>query len=132
MKRFFLLGFLLLMAVDTFAQICFKFAGSQALPFEWSAEWLARIMTSPWAYGAVFGYICAFFTWMTLLRHVPVGPSFAASHLELVSVTLVSVWLFDEQLNVWKILGGLCILLGVLCLARGEQEEAHASPESTV
>jgi drug/metabolite transporter (DMT)-like permease len=38
-------------------------------------------------------------------------------------VTLLSVWLFQEPLNSRKILGGVLILLGVLCLAKGEGQE---------
>ena len=68
-----------------------------------------RLFLNPWLYGAIAGYLGAFVTWMTLLRYAPVGPSFAASHLELISVTLFSVWLFNEPLNAYKILGGVLI-----------------------
>jgi drug/metabolite transporter (DMT)-like permease len=53
-----------------------------------------------------------------------VGPAFAASHLEIISVTLVSVWLFDDTLNIAKIAGGLLILSGILCLAKGESTDS--------
>ena len=131
MKQYYFWGFLVLVVVDTLAQVSFKLAGTAALPFEWNTAWLCRVLTSPWVYGAIFGYIAAFITWMTILKHVAVGPSFAASHLELVTVTLVSVWLFNEPLNAYKIAGGLCILLGVGCLAKSEQDEADvATPPS--
>ena len=75
MKRFYLLGFLLLMGFDTLAQISFKYAGSQALPVEASLAWLLRVFGQPWVYGAVIGYVGAFFTWMALLKHAPIGPA---------------------------------------------------------
>ena len=121
MKRFYIIGFLILMSFDTLSQISFKYA-----------DWLMRLFLNPWLYGAIAGYLGAFVTWMTLLRYAPVGPSFAASHLELISVTLFSVWLFNEPLNAYKILGGVLILLGVLCLAKDEKDdeagEAEAAP----
>jgi drug/metabolite transporter (DMT)-like permease len=126
MRRFYLTGFFVLMCFDTLAQISFKYASMQALPLDFDLDWIFRLFSRPWVYGAVVGYLGAFVTWMTLLRYAPVGPSFAASHLEIVSVTLFSVWLFHEPLNIQKILGGLFILLGVLCLAKSEEEEAHA------
>ena len=133
MKRFFIIGFLILMSFDTLAQICFKFTAIHADPLDFDMAWFVRVFSHPWVYGAFLGYIGAFVTWMTLLRYAPVGPSFAASHLELISVTALSVWLLNEPLNMYKIAGGVLIVLGVLCLAKSEAntevsgEESHAS-----
>jgi EamA-like transporter family. len=129
MKRFIIIGFLILMSADTLAQLCFKLASTHAMPLNLDLDWLIRLFTKPWMYGAIFGYICAFITWMTILKHAPVGPSFAASHLELISVTLFSVWLLGEELNIYKIGGGTLIILGVLCLAKSETKEAYAQRE---
>ena len=129
MKRFYLLGFLVLMAFDTLAQVSFKYASLHAGVLTLDLAWLARVFGHVWIYGAFVGYIGAFFTWMTLLKYAPVGPAFAASHLEIISVTLLSVWLFDDALTLPKLAGGLLILAGVLCLARGE-EQASPEPEA--
>lgn len=123
MKKFYIIGFLSLIAFDTLAQISFKYASNQT-SLDISAAWLADIFSKPWIYGAFVGYIGAFFTWMTLLKRAPVGPSFAASHLELISVTLISVWLFNEALTVPKIVGGLLIIGGVLCLSKEQKPES--------
>lgn len=120
MKRFYILGFLSLIFFDTLAQVSFKFASIHAEPLAMDAAWLLRVFGHPWIYGAFVGYIGAFFTWMTLMKHAPIGPAFAASYLELISVTLVSVWLFDDTLTIPKIIGGLLIIAGILCLARQE------------
>lgn len=125
MKRFYLIGFLVLMAFDTLAQISFKTAANHALPLEFGAEWLARVFTQPWIYGALVGYVGAFFTWMTLLRHAPIGPAFAASHLEIVSVLLLSHWLFGERIGAVQIMGGLLIAAGIVCLAFSEAEDTE-------
>lgn len=127
MKRFYLLGFLALMSFDTMTQISSKLAALAAEPLDISPAWAVRIFSSPWVYLAFAGYIGSFVCWLTLLRYAPVGPSFAVSHLELVSVTILSVWLFQEPLNAWKICGGILIILGVLCLAGdGAQRSAKA------
>ena len=106
------------MCFDTITQISIKFAGNLALPVELNFVWMARVLHSGWIYLALIGYMGAFVTWLTLLKYVPVGPSFAASHLEIVSVTILSIWIFHEPLTPLKITGGLLILLGVLCLAK--------------
>lgn len=129
MRRFIVIGFLVLMGFDTLAQLSFKLASTHAMPLNFNLEWLIRLFSKPWVYGAILGYIGAFITWMTILKHAPVGPSFAASHLELISVTLFSVWLLGEGLNAYKIAGGVFIILGVLCLSKGEGKEVHARRE---
>jgi hypothetical protein len=46
MKRFYLIGFLLLMTFDTLAQISFKYAGTHALPVAASVAWVLRVFGS--------------------------------------------------------------------------------------
>ena len=119
-KRFYFIGFFVLLCFDTLTQICMKYAGEQALPVELDTVWLLRVLETVWVYLALGGYLGSFVTWMTLLKYAPVGPAFAASHLEIASVTLLSVWLFNEPLTTNKVLGGVLILLGVVCLAKGQ------------
>ena len=129
MKRFYIVGFLALMIFDTLAQISFKAAAIHAYPLTMDSAWLSRVFSHPWIYGAFVGYAGAFFTWMTLLKYAPIGPAFAASHLEIISVTLLSVWLFDDSLTLIKIVGGLLILAGILFLAKGEIAHVKADAE---
>jgi drug/metabolite transporter (DMT)-like permease len=128
MRRLYLIGFPLLMAFDTLAQLSFKLAGDGALPVEANLAWVQRVLSQPWVYGAVIGYIGAFFTWMSLLRHAPIGPAFAASHLEVVSVLLLSAWLLHEPLTLHHLLGAVLIVAGILCLGRAEAADPHDLP----
>lgn len=131
MKRFYFIGFLVLMAFDTLAQLSFKQAGNAALPLEFSVDWLARVFGQPWIYGAFVGYIGAFFSWMTLLKRAPIGPAFAASHLEILSVLALSYWLFDERIALPQIIGCLFIVAGIACLAVSETQEAETGDDDT-
>jgi len=119
-RNFYLIGFLLLLIIDTFSQVCFKVAANHAEPFMANQEWLLRVLTSPWVYGAVLGYIGSFLIWMTLLQEISVGPAFAASHLEVIGVMIISVPLFGEHLSLIQYLGAILILAGVICLAFSE------------
>lgn len=127
MKRFYLVGFLVLMAFDTLAQLSFKKAGDAALPLEFSPSWLWRVFAQPWIYGALIGYIGAFLTWMHLLRRAPVGPAFAASHLEIISVLVLSHYLFQESIGLPQILGCMFIVAGIACLALSEARDHGAA-----
>jgi drug/metabolite transporter (DMT)-like permease len=124
-KRFYLTGFSALMLFDTLTQVSFKLASSHAGEFVMSLAWLNEVFHNPWIFGAVFGYIGSFITWMTLLKHAPVGPAFAASHLEVITVLAISVLYFGEQLSWMQLVGGLLIVAGIVCLSRAETEQAH-------
>ncbi|KJV28745.1 DMT family transporter [Luteibacter yeojuensis] len=125
MKRFYAIGFALLLAFDTLNLVCFKLAGTHALPVEMNLAWALRVFSYPWIYGAVVGYIGAFVTWMSLLKHAPIGPAFAASHMEVVSVMVLSYWVFNEPVTPTQIVGAIAIVAGIACLAVAEGDEGE-------
>ncbi|HJU31084.1 MAG TPA: SMR family transporter [Hyphomicrobiaceae bacterium] len=115
-----LLGFLLLVAIDTFVQIGFKLAGNNTLPVTLDLPWLERVVREPWLIGVLLGYGAAFLVYMTLIKHAPIGPAFAASHMEIVTVTLFSVYVFGDTITLWQVVGCCAIVTGVLVLAATE------------
>lgn len=121
MKAGYLFGFLLLMAFDTFSQISFKLAGMRAFPPATDVVWLIRLFAEPWIYGAIIGYLGAFYTWISLLKHAPIGPAFAASHLDVVSVLLLSAVLFNEHIDLPQLGGAAVVVAGICCLALAER-----------
>ena len=114
------LGFAALVLIDTWTQIAFKLASRQTGEFSMTTRWLSAAAVSPFIYGAIAGYIAAFLAWMTLLEHAPVGPAFAASHLEVVTVLMISVPLFGEHLSAGKLAGAACIVTGIIMLSFSE------------
>lgn len=124
--RFYVVGFTALMLVDTWTQVAFKLATRQAGEFALVSSWLKAAAFSPWIYGAIAGYLAAFFIWMTLLEHAPVGPAFAASHLEVVTVLMISVPLFRERLTPTQIAGAACIVTGIVLLSLSESKRSDA------
>ncbi|MBH9995088.1 MULTISPECIES: multidrug efflux SMR transporter [Bartonella] len=131
MRRFYILGFFFLMMFDTLGQISFKLSATAALPLEASLGWLYRIFSHPFVYFAILGYVGAFFTWMTLLRRAPVGPAFAASHLEVVTVMIASVLIFGETISLAHFAGALFIVAGIVCLAFAERDVIQKENEKS-
>jgi len=123
LRRFYIFWFLILLGFDTLAQIGFKLAAVAAAPPELGVDWLVRIATEKWIYLAVMGYLGAFGTWMTLLRYAPIGPAFATSHLDIVTVLAVSVTMLGETLSRPQILGAALILFGIAILASTKSEK---------
>lgn len=122
MKRFYLIGFAFLLLFDTLGQTGFKFSAINALPLDYSIEWVMRILSNRWIYITTLSYVGAFFTWMVLLKKAPVGPAFAASRLQIVTVMLVSIFIFNEQLTLTRGLGALLIIGGIIFLAFAEKK----------
>ncbi|MCX8640906.1 MULTISPECIES: DMT family transporter [unclassified Gilliamella] len=122
MARFYLIGFTVLLIFDTIAQCSFKLAAIHAEPLAMSIDWLVRVFTNPWIYISIAGYIFTFFTWMTLLKKAPVGPAFAASHFEVVTVMIASIWLFNEPITLFKLIGTILIVSGIVFLAIAENK----------
>ena len=117
-----LIGFLLLIIVDTFIPIGFKLAGN-SLPepaLEWA--WVEGVLAQPWVWGALAGYGAAFVIYMTILKYAPIGPAFAASHMDLATVTLFSFLYFGDVITPMQALGCVTILAGVLVLAATETD----------
>ena len=124
--NFYLIGFSALMLCDTLTQVSFKLASNHGGEFAMQFHWFLSVFTQPWIYGAVVGYLGSFVAWMTLLKHAPVGPAFAASHLEVVLVLAVSAIYFGDRLTAMQIVGALLIVLGIVCLSFSESKQEDA------
>lgn len=127
MRRFLFIGFIVLLAFDTLAQIAFKLAAVHTAPAAFEIAWFMRVIAEGWIYLAVLGYLGAFVTYMTLLKHAHIGPAFAATHMEIVTVTLVSVLFLGEELSAIQVAGGLLIVAGIYLLAT--EKEKHPEPD---
>jgi drug/metabolite transporter (DMT)-like permease len=125
MKRrdFYIIGFSALMFFDTLTQVSFKLSSSHAGVFVPEFAWLFTVFLNPWVYGAVIGYLGSFVAWITLLKHAPVGPAFAASHLDVVTVLIISVVYLGEKLSTLQVLGALCIIAGIVCLSLSKENK---------
>lgn len=129
MKKFYIIGFLILLVFDTAAQTSFKLAAVDGGIASVSFDWILRLLSEKWIYLGVLSYLGAFATYMTLLRHAPVGPAFAATHMEVVTVLLVSVLFLGEKMTAAQIVGSVLIIGGILLLGTEPegQVKAHTS-----
>jgi drug/metabolite transporter (DMT)-like permease len=125
-KKFYIIGFFILLCFDTLTQTSFKLAAVATAPAVFELAWIGRLLAEKWVYVAVFSYIGAFISYMTLLKHAPIGPAFAATHLEIVTVTLVSVLFLGEKLTALQVAGSVLIMAGIFLL--GTEPEADTKP----
>jgi drug/metabolite transporter (DMT)-like permease len=127
MRRY-LLGFVLLAFVDTSAHVLFKIAAVQTAPLRADYDWLARVVTHPATLGAIACYAATFFLWISILRRAPVGPAFAASHVDVVTVMVASAALLHERVSFAQVGGAALILCGIACLSIDATRGSSAEP----
>lgn len=129
MWRFYFISFIFLLFFDTCGQISFKYTALHSAPPEISINWVKHIFTTGWLYVTIVSYAGAFIAWMILLKRAPIGPSFAVSHMQIVTVMLMSIWLFDDHLTINRIMGASLIICGIIVLAIAEKQ-IHTSQKN--
>jgi drug/metabolite transporter (DMT)-like permease len=113
------LGFLLLLMFDTLGQVGFKMIALHTAPVEISPRFALLLMAEPWTLAVIIAYLGAFLTYMSLMRNLAIGPLFAATHLDIVTIAFIGVMVFHETLAPVQLLGCLAILLGLAVLSKG-------------
>ncbi len=121
MKRLVIIGFLGLLGIDTAQQILAKFAGDAIGQFDFSLAWLQRLAHEHLLYVLLGLYVAAFLVYSWLLRHAPVGPSYAALHGHVVTTFLFSTFVLGERLTLLQLSGCALIVAGVVVLAVTEE-----------
>ena len=128
MRRAVLIGFLILLAIDTTSNVLIKIASNRTGPPFEGAGWLGRFISEPLILAIIGCYIAAFLAYTSLLKHAPVGPAFAAVHGHVVTVLIVSLAWFGERLTGLQVAGCLLIVAGIIVLALTEPLEAPPEP----
>ncbi len=121
MKRLVILGFLALLVIDTTQQILAKFAGDRIGEFVLELDWLRRLADEPLLYVLLGLYVAAFMVYSWLLRHAPVGPSYAALHGHVVTTFVFSMLFLGERLTLLQLCGCALIVGGIVLLAVTEE-----------
>ena len=126
MHRAILIGFLLLLTLDTTSNVLIKLAGDRIGAFNLDPAWLARVGREPIVLAILGCYIAAFFTYTSILKHAPVGPAFAAVHGHVVTVLIVSMLWLGEKLTLLQAVGSMLVVTGIIVLAVTERMAAQA------
>ncbi len=92
-----------------------KFESNQAPSL---IEGLLTAITLPWLYVALTVYAFATVFWLYILQRIPLSLAYPFSALAMVIVPVVSIFLFKEQLQTNYWLGSICIILGVIIIAK--------------
>ncbi len=118
---------ILLLILDTFAQLAFKIAVTQLGEFPTkniSVIWhyCLQLATNFYVIGGVLALIFALFTWLTLISKVDLSFAHPMTSLAYATIPLAGTFFLHEPLHWPQMLGIALIVIGVIVISEGESD----------
>lgn len=116
---------LLLLLLDTFAQIFFKIGVTHLGEFPDNniydiGNYCLQMSSNPFVLSGVIALIFAFFTWLMLISKVDLSFAQPMTSLVYVTVPLCSSWLLNEAFSWKQLIGITLIVLGVYIISKND------------
>ena len=122
MSRFSVLLILLSVSLSVLAQILLKQGMSNPTvqsSFNVSlTSGLWTILTNTFVMGGLFAYVSSAAVWLGVLAKVDVSRAYPFVGLGFIGTMLFANWFLNEPLTTTKVLGTICILIGVLLVSK--------------
>lgn len=83
-----------------------------------SAMNIVTLLLKPWVISGFAAAFAASLCWMAAISRLPLSKAYPFMSFNFVFVALMAAWLFQEQLDGYKVVGTLIIVAGVLVLSR--------------
>ena len=80
---------------------------------------LIKVLFDPFIFLACIFTLIAGLLWMATMTKMEISYAYPFTTLGFIAVLLLSVWLFGESINIYKIVGCLVIIVGVIITSRG-------------
>lgn len=80
------------------------------------------VFKNPWVLSGLVAFVSSFLLWLVVLSKNDLSYAYPMVSVSYVVVLLGSRWIFQERLDVWKIVGVALICLGVALIARNHQK----------
>lgn len=113
---------LLCVVLNTAAQLLLKLGMQSIGHFEFSWDNLApisfKLVKNPYLFAGLFLYIFSFLAWLMTLSRVDVSYAYPFTALGYILTTLGGYYLFQENINLVRVLGIIVIIIGVYLVAR--------------
>ena len=117
-RRIVWLGLALAIALDTVAQLCWKYAVGQVPDTIGLWQSVIATVAEPLFLVALLVFAIQFFNWMIVLAHADLSYAQPITALSYVTVSGASMVLFHERLPLLRLIGLAMILLGVWFISR--------------
>lgn len=119
-RKFIVLAWLALIAVELVTQLSLKRAGKATGAFDFSAHAFEVAIGSGWLWLAITCYCGCFVVWMLILRHSDLSRAFPTSAIVFVAVMVTSWVVLHEPIGAIQLLGAAVIVAGILQLGHDQ------------
>lgn len=79
---------------------------------------LSSLVLNPFLMAGVFLHVLALLTWLYVLKHVDVSYAYPFISMGFVIVLVLSYFLFNEAINLYRIAGVASIILGIILIGK--------------
>ena len=79
---------------------------------------ISGLVINPFVVTGVILHVLALFTWLYVLKHVDVSYAYPFISMGFVIVLLLSYFLFNEAINLYRIAGIASIILGIILIGK--------------
>ena len=108
-----IINFAALIGFTALGQFSFKIAANRLGVVSLDAAWVRAFLHEPSVALILFANLGALISYLRLINKAAIGPAFAAAHLSVVIIVIVSVAYFHETLNWVQASGCVAIFIGV-------------------
>ncbi len=106
----------LFIALDTATQIAFKSASQAVEGVSFGLSFVEIALATPAFWVTILCYIATFIVWMAVLMRMDLNRAFPLTALSYVTVPLLALFMFNEQLPPSRIAGIAVIIAGVVLI----------------
>ncbi len=106
------LWFLASIICDVSGQLCLKFGANHSLKTEKTSLWKGLI-ANPWTLTGIVIYAIEMLVWLRILSIAPLSLAYPVASLNFLGVVFASRIFLKEPLSNRRLLGSLCITIGV-------------------
>jgi multidrug transporter EmrE-like cation transporter len=122
-------GLAIVVVLDTAIQICGKLLVARLPELASVGALAASVLSQGLAYLIVAFLVCQLANWLWILRAADLSFALPLTSLSYATVLVASHEIFGEDINVVKVLGLGCMLVGVWCVSRTAGAAAPARRE---
>jgi uncharacterized membrane protein len=116
--------------LNTFYQICIKFAATEMGRMGFGMGWIIHAASVPWMWASLLSELTSFMVWMEILSRQNISKAAPFSAICYLLILPVSWSIFKEQIMPLQVMGTLLILAGIYLIST--VSDTNPSMERTI
>lgn len=80
---------------------------------------LSKLLIDPYVFSSFFSAFVGSLTWMAALKDFELSKAYPLMSFAYVIVMILSVFLLNETFNLYKLLGSILVIVGIIIISKG-------------